>query len=412
MNPFDMAIVVILGYCVIRGIFRGLIKEVFSVIALVAGFYVAYFYHETVSMMLSEWITAPEYIHIISFILLFCIVFLMITVIGLLLRFIVKIALLGVLDRIFGGVFGALKAIVIISLESPRIVIGRQDCSNRRLQRRKPMRAIGLITLLAMCVLPGCGESGTNKGSGVGRELSGDGGWQDLVTDVAGGIFLGAEKGVIFYAYDVLTYPNEPVELLARVQMAKFLEDVPGVTVGFYKGSELLGTAKTDGYGRAKLTWTPPKEGDYSLTAKIDDVPDKDLRDLLNVSPAPLLVAARSKETPFVVIDLDHTVVGSSFFRVLVGGAKPMPRSVRVTRAIAKKYSIIYLTQRPTLLGRKSKQWLKDKGYPFGVLLLSELGKALVDSGGFKSLQLSTIKKSFPGIRIGIGDKPSSSAFM
>ncbi len=116
MNPFDMAIVVILGYCVIRGIFRGLIKEVFSAIALVTGFYVAYYYSETVSLMLSEWITAPAYIHIISFVLLFCIVFLIITVIGLLLRFIVKIALLGVLDRIFGGVFGALKAIVIISL--------------------------------------------------------------------------------------------------------------------------------------------------------------------------------------------------------------------------------------------------------------------------------------------------------
>ncbi len=116
MNPFDMAIVVILGYCVIRGIFRGLIKEVFSAIGVVAGFYVAYVYHETVSLILSEWITAPAYIHIISFVLLFCMVFLIITVIGLLLRFIVKIALLGVLDRILGAVFGALKAIVIVSL--------------------------------------------------------------------------------------------------------------------------------------------------------------------------------------------------------------------------------------------------------------------------------------------------------
>jgi membrane protein required for colicin V production len=116
MNPFDMVIVVILGYCIIRGIFRGLIKEVFSAIGVLAGCYVAYFYHETVSLILSEWITAPAYLHIISFILLFCGVFLIITVIGLLIRFIVKIALLGVIDRIFGAVFGGLKAILIISL--------------------------------------------------------------------------------------------------------------------------------------------------------------------------------------------------------------------------------------------------------------------------------------------------------
>lgn len=247
----------------------------------------------------------------------------------------------------------------------------------------------------------------SDRNSSSARRLGGDGGWPDLVADVAGGIFLGAEKGVLFYAYDVLTYPAESVELIARVQMAKFLEDVPGVTVGFYNGRKLLGTAKTDGYGRASLTWTPPKEGDYAILAKIDAVPDKDYRDMLDIGPAPLLVAARKKDTQFVVIDLDHTVVGSSFFRVLVGGAKPMSGSVRVTRAIAKKYSIIYLTQRPTLLGRKSKQWLKDNRYPTGVLLLSELGKALADSGGFKTTKLINVRKDFPGIKIGIGDKPS-----
>lgn len=116
MNPFDMVIVVILGYCIIRGIFRGLIKEVFSAVGVLAGFYVAYFYHESVSLILSEWITAPAYLHIISFILLFCIVFLIITMIGLLIRFIIKIALLGVIDRIFGAVFGGFKAVLIVSL--------------------------------------------------------------------------------------------------------------------------------------------------------------------------------------------------------------------------------------------------------------------------------------------------------
>ena len=84
-------------------------------------------------------------------------------------------------------------------------------------------------------------------------------------------------------------------------------------------------------------------------------MPDEDHRELLEVSPAPLLVAARAKEESFVVIDLDHTVVDSSFFRVLTFGAKPMADSVAVTNRIVQLYNIIYLTHRPDLMTRKSK---------------------------------------------------------
>ena len=279
------------------------------------------------------------------------------------------------------------------------------------------MRAQRLISILTcVLLLASCGKS--NDELQADKQAQNDkrsyqtpqrrkDGWQDMVSDVAGGVFLGAEKGVVFYAYDALSYPNEPVELAAKVQLAKMLEDVPGVSVGFYEGSKLIGRARTDKQGRAAISWKPSKAGNYSLQAKIDDVPNKDYKDLLEISPAPLLVAVRQKKTAFVVIDLDHTVVGSSFFRVLIGGAKPMPDSLRVTKAIAKKYGIIYLTQRPELLSRKSKQWLRKQGYPKGPLLLSELKEALAGSGKFKSSELALIKKRFPGIQIGIGDKPS-----
>ena len=280
------------------------------------------------------------------------------------------------------------------------------------------MKKSGLITLFAVVLfLANCAGSDVQEqpkkqitsqsSSSSSRQFGGNGGWSDLIADVAGGIFLGAENGVLFYAYDVLTYPKEPIDLVAKVQMAKFLEDVSGVTVGFYKGSELIGTARTNDYGRATLTWTPPEKGDYSFSAKITAVPDNDYKDMLHISPAPLLVAARSKETPFVVIDLDHTVVDSSFFRVLIGGAKPMADSVKVTKKIAKQYSIIYLTQRPTLLTRNSKMWLQDNRYPTGVLLLGDLNESLANSGRFKTSLLSQTKKMFPNIPIGIGDKPS-----
>jgi membrane protein required for colicin V production len=115
MNPFDMAIIVILGYSIIRGIFRGLIKEVSSIVGLAAGFYVAYSYHGRVSPLFAGWITEPAYLKITTFIFLFCSVFFAIALMGILIRYIIKLVLLGVVDRIFGGVFGALKAVLIVS---------------------------------------------------------------------------------------------------------------------------------------------------------------------------------------------------------------------------------------------------------------------------------------------------------
>jgi len=41
MNALDVVIAVIVGFCLIRGIFRGLIKELSSIIGVFAGFYFA-----------------------------------------------------------------------------------------------------------------------------------------------------------------------------------------------------------------------------------------------------------------------------------------------------------------------------------------------------------------------------------
>jgi membrane protein required for colicin V production len=116
MNPFDMVIVVILGYGVIRGIFRGLIRELAAIAGVAVGFYVAYANYKTVSPMLARWVSTPAYVDIVGFILLFCAVLMIITGAGILIRLIVKVALLGVFDRILGGFFGGLKGALIVSL--------------------------------------------------------------------------------------------------------------------------------------------------------------------------------------------------------------------------------------------------------------------------------------------------------
>ena len=116
MNLFDILIIVVLGYCMIRGIFRGLIKEVASIAGVLAGFYAAYAYHGAVSPFLSQWITDPAYRSIAAFVIVFCGVFFTITLMGVLIRMMAKAALLGVVDRILGAIFGGVKAVLVITL--------------------------------------------------------------------------------------------------------------------------------------------------------------------------------------------------------------------------------------------------------------------------------------------------------
>jgi len=116
VNFFDIIVIVILGYCLIRGVFRGLIKELSSIIGVLGGFYAAFTYYMLVAKLLSKWITNTGYLNILSFLIIFCGVFIIISILGVIINYLLKIAFLSWLDRILGSVFGAMKGILIVSV--------------------------------------------------------------------------------------------------------------------------------------------------------------------------------------------------------------------------------------------------------------------------------------------------------
>jgi hypothetical protein len=250
-------------------------------------------------------------------------------------------------------------------------------------------------------------DAGGNDGDRSQIPSSGGGGLEGLAYGI-GSHLVGAEGDCLFYGFDTLAYPDSEIELAAGVRdVQSQLDGASGVTVGFYRGETLIGRSVTDRNGIATVRWTPPRVGDYTFQARILRAPERLGEDFRRASPAPLIVSARRKSEKFAVIDLDHTVVASSFWRVLLGGAKPMAESVRVTRRIARRHSLIYLTHRPDLLTRKSRRWLNEQGFPTGVLMVSSLSQAIGDSGVYKTARLSKVRKRFPNVEIGIGDKYS-----
>jgi len=116
MNFFDIIVIVILGYCLIRGIFRGLVKELSSIIGVFGGFYAAYTYYPVLSKLLSKWIANTGYLNILSFLIIFCGVFIIISILGIIINYLLKIVFLGWLDRVSGAMFGAMKGILIVSV--------------------------------------------------------------------------------------------------------------------------------------------------------------------------------------------------------------------------------------------------------------------------------------------------------
>lgn len=116
MNSFDILVSIIFSFCLIRGIFRGLVKELSSIIGVMAGYYAAYSYYPYVAKFLSQWVPAVAYNKLIGFLIIFIGVFLIISILGVIIKYLMSIAFLGWADRISGGIFGLIKGLLIASV--------------------------------------------------------------------------------------------------------------------------------------------------------------------------------------------------------------------------------------------------------------------------------------------------------
>ncbi len=206
----------------------------------------------------------------------------------------------------------------------------------------------------------------------------------------------------LILTYDEIATPGAEVPIKASLRSDLRLAGLEERRLQFLRGEEKVAEIRTDEDGNATFLWRAPEEtGDYECTVRVhpDDMPETP------VAPATLLVAVRPADTPIAIIDLDKTVVASSFLRVLVGGAKPMDGSALVVKRLARTHTIVYLTHRPDFLGTDSKQWLTDHGFPRAPVLTSTLGGLLAGSGSYKLERLADLKKTFPRVQLGIGDK-------
>jgi membrane protein required for colicin V production len=115
MNLLDLIIAAIILFCLVRGIFRGMVKEVSSIVGVLGGFYAGYTYYPQVSNYLKGWISNPIYLNTVSFLLIFFIVLIIIATLGVIIKYLLNITSLGWSDRVGGALLGSLKGVLIVS---------------------------------------------------------------------------------------------------------------------------------------------------------------------------------------------------------------------------------------------------------------------------------------------------------
>ncbi|WP_179344445.1 CvpA family protein [Winogradskyella ursingii] len=117
MSVIDIVLAAILLFGLIRGLFKGLFVEVASLLALVLGVYGAIHFSNFAAEFLEPRVDWEEKtINIVAFAITFVVIVLVITLAGKALTKLANFAALGILNKLLGAVFGALKMGLILSV--------------------------------------------------------------------------------------------------------------------------------------------------------------------------------------------------------------------------------------------------------------------------------------------------------
>lgn len=116
MNFFDLCVLIIVGFCLIRGGFKGLVREISGIVGVVAGFYGANTYYPQLIPYVDSWISLPQIQKLVCFFLLFCLILIAVGLVAALIHNLLNIVFLGWVNRTFGVIFGAAKGILITTV--------------------------------------------------------------------------------------------------------------------------------------------------------------------------------------------------------------------------------------------------------------------------------------------------------
>jgi len=116
VNFVDYILIAIVGLSMVLSLWRGFVREIISLIGLVAAFLAASRLSGRTGDFLGQWISNPTGADIAGFALIFVVVMILVGLVGAIIRRLVDLAALTATDRTLGVFFGAARGMLLISL--------------------------------------------------------------------------------------------------------------------------------------------------------------------------------------------------------------------------------------------------------------------------------------------------------
>jgi membrane protein required for colicin V production len=114
LSSIDWILLAVIGFSMLLGLLRGIVQEIFSLAGWVAAFYLAQYYAPN----MAQWLPMEGSSEMLRFAAGFVVVFVVVLIVQVLITGVVRKMLsmvgLGVLDRLLGSLFGALRGVVIL----------------------------------------------------------------------------------------------------------------------------------------------------------------------------------------------------------------------------------------------------------------------------------------------------------
>ena len=116
MNGLDWFIIIFIGLGGLLGLYWGVIRQVLSIVGLVAGISIASRSYQAVGERLAGLFpTAPDLLNLLAFILVLTLVSLLVSAIASGLRIFVGLLFLGWLDHLLGGLLGLIQSTLLVA---------------------------------------------------------------------------------------------------------------------------------------------------------------------------------------------------------------------------------------------------------------------------------------------------------
>ena len=116
ISPPDIVIITILGFFTFNGFRHGFIEEIGKIISLVSGFILASKFHTMIMPLLKTYIEDGALQIAVSYLTVFIITVIVITIFIKILQKFIELVFLGWLNRLLGLLLGLLKGFLIISI--------------------------------------------------------------------------------------------------------------------------------------------------------------------------------------------------------------------------------------------------------------------------------------------------------